>query len=586
MFNPDTAAPFDYQSEFHARLSGAHAKIEKTFLEGGEVLVSVMEMVNSLIAILDRMTNSLNAEASQNTTDTLNRSIEELAKLPETETIRQSGFETLSNMCGKTTGHIADISETIRYLKTFVITVKIAGAGLSELTGFADEIRERIQHGADEVALFAKNLEAMRGQLARARGLSANTQSGFGDQIPSLIGGLSKNAGLIQKQNAEMAAIAGEVRKIAQTIQMKIASVLSALQIGDITRQRIEHIQSTLQLLEEFTTTEEGLALSDSQTTALRDVVAQLCHAQMVETSADFQRDCSRILSSITSFTEDAAQILALRDELVEKLMSGDSNIYHQMEVGITEACALSQQVQNSSSEADRVVRSVTQNAQELLRGIAVLRAIKTEIHYMALNSNLHCSKLGERGKSVAVVSGEMRIFAAKLEEPADAIVAELTTVEDTTRMLAEKSDGLSTELAAPLGEVLRTITNAKDQINLGVDALAEEGQQVFSRIGSAVIKLDFESELGDTFNDCCEISAKLSHGTASDVSEFAETFDSLNHKIYRLYTMAQERDIHLAYLPAPAVVAVQQAASTASAEDSAPKASTEDEDLFDDALF
>ena len=586
MLNPKTAIAKDYQAEFSARLTGAHARIEKTFLEGGEVLVSVMELVNGLISILDRMTNSLNAEAASDTTQTLSRSVDELAKLPETETIRQNGFEKLSSMCGLTTGHIADISETIRYLTTFVITVKIAGAGLSELTGFADEIRERIQHGADEVARFAKNLEAMRGQLAKARSLSAHTQSDFGDQIPSLIAGLTKNADLIHKQNSEMAAIAGEVKKIAQAIQMKIASVLSALQIGDITRQRIEHIQSTLELVDRLSETTEGASLTDEELFVLQDVIARLCHAQMTETAADFQRDCGRIMASISSFTQDASEILSLRDDLVRKLMSGDSNIYQQMEVGITEACALCEQVQDSSTEADRVVRSVTQSAQELMRGIEVLRSIKTEIHYMALNSNLHCSKLGERGRSVAVVSGEMRIFAAKLEEPADAIVSELTSVEDTTRILAEKSDGLTTDLTAPLGDILKTISSAKAQLDEGVDALAEEGQQVFSRISAAVVKLDFESELGDIFNQCCDIAAKLPLGDGADASSFAEKYDGLNATIYKLYTMQQERDLHLNYLPMPISIAATHSNASASPASGNEAAASSDEDLFDDALF
>lgn len=584
MINSNAASSIDYQSEFNTRLTGAHAKIEKTFLEGGEVLVSVMELVNHLIKILDGMTGSLSSDKSQDTTGILAQSIEELAKLPETESLRQSGFEALANMCAQTTGHIADINETMRYLKTFVITVKIAGAGLSELTGFADEIRERIQHGADEVTQFAQNLEAMRTQLSRARGLSVNTQSDFGGHIPALIAGLKTNSALIQKQNIEMATIAAEVKKIAQSIQMKIASVLSALQIGDITRQRIEHIQSTLDLLDEFCHSSDSAALSDNERFALRDMTAQLCHAQMAETAQDFQRDCSRILSSITSFTEDAAQILALRDELVEKMMSGDSNVYQQMESGITEACAVSEQVQLSSSEADRVVRSVTESAQKLLRGIEVLRAIKIEIHYMALNSNLHCSKLGERGRSVAVVSGEMRIFAAKLEEPADAIVEELTQVDDTTRVLAEKSDGLAHSISEPLTSVLETIRTAKVQIDQGVDALAEEGQQVFSRISAAVVKLDFESELGDTFNDCCTLAGQLSVGGNHNLAEFADKFDGLNGKIYRLYTMAQERDIHLAYLPAPSTVTASMNVTVTSNGDA--KAEAADEDLFDDALF
>ncbi|PPZ64947.1 chemotaxis protein, partial [Neisseria gonorrhoeae] len=161
------------------------------------------------------------------------------------------------------------------------------------------------------------------------------------------------------------------------------------------------------------------------------------------------------IFTSISSFADDAARILSLRDELVDRTSNGDRNVLSLMEKGIVEACNLVARVQESSAEADEVVQSVTSSAQELSRGIEVLRSIKIDIHYMALNSNLRCSKLGDAGRSVNVVSGEMRLFAGKLETPADAIVEELHRVETTTQQLAQEGRGLSADLASPLNEAL-----------------------------------------------------------------------------------------------------------------------------------
>lgn len=577
MLKPNRAYDTDQQIEFNSKLTAAHARIEKRFLDGGAVLVSVMEMLNDLIGILDGITGTMDQGKTEETVAGLRRTMTDLAHLPEIERDRKSGFEALTTMCASTRGHINDIHETIRYLKTFAITVKIAGAGLAEFSGFADEIRDRIQSGADEVARFGANLEAMRAQLTDARSFSSKTLTDFGSIIPPIIKGLTENSARIVAQHREMAEIAGQVKKIAQGVQGKIGSVLSNLQIGDITRQRIEHIQSILQLLEEFVASSEGEVLTETEHEVLREAVLQLVSAQMDETAADFQRDCSKIFTSISSFIDDAGRILSLRDELVDRSSNGDNNVLALMERDIVEACKLAERVQGSSGDADKVVFSVAESAQELLRGIEVLRSIKIDIHYMALNSNLRCSKLGEAGRSVNVVSGEMRIFAGKLETPADAIVEDLRGVEIATQALVEQGQGLSKNFSAPLNEALDSIRNAKSQMEQGTQALAEEGQAVFSRISAVVTTLDFESELGATFNDCCNIAAQLSQGFQADVSGFADKIEGFSSRVYKLYTMAHERDIHVRYLPA----------NSASAHATAtPSAEADDDDLFADALF
>lgn len=581
LHKPNMAYTLDKQGELSAKLTAAHAKIEKRFLDGGAVLVSVMEILGNLTGILDGMTGTLNGKSVENNIKGFHNTINDLAQLPKTEETRQAGFQSLADMCASTGGHIDDISETIRYLKTFAITVKITGAGLSEFAGFADEIRERIQSGADEVGRFAKNLGVMRMQLIKALSFSSGTKADFDDTIPQIIKGLNENSTRIAQQQQEMADTAAQAKRIAQAIQGKIGTVLSLLQIGDITRQRIEHIQSMLEALDDFTASPEGKTLDHNENVILREAVLQMASAQMDETASDFQRDCAKIFTSISSFADDAARILSLRDELVDKTKNSDSNVLALMEQGITEACDLVARVQESSAEADEVVESVTNSAQELSRGIEILRSIKIDIHYMALNSNLRCSKLGDAGRSVNVVSGEMRVFAGKLETPADAIVDELHRVETTTKELAQQGRGLSGDLAAPLNEALSTIREAKTQMESGIDALAEEGQAVFSRISSAVVSLDFESELGDTFKQCCEIAAQMPQGFNADVSGFADKINPFTSRVFKLYTMSQERDIHLRFLPANA-----SSSSSAPAAASHSTAAADDDDLFAAALF
>lgn len=573
--NQPKAEASDPQAYLTARLATAQSRIEKTFLEGGSVLVSVMDILNQLITILDRMTGSMDGDTADAAVANMQKTIEDMVRLPETEQLRQAAFVEMSSLCKSANGHVDDIRETIRYLKTFAVTVKITGAGIAEFSSFAEEIRERIHFGGTEVGKFAQYLDLMHKQLARARDVSSVIGADFEATIPGIVGGLKTNSGRIGEQHRAMTAMAAKVKSVAQGVQGKIAATLSSLQIGDITRQRVEHVQTTLALFSDYLNSEEAQALNSAEMDALYDTVFEMVSAQIDEMATTFQQDCRKIFAGISSFADDAATILSLRDTLVEDAANDGGSALQLLEKDIAKACDLAGRVQEGMADANAVVASVTGTAQDLLHGIEVLRSIKTEIHYMALNSNLRCSKLGDEGRSVNVVSGELRVFADKLESPADSIVADLHRIESVITNLKTAENRSAGDLREPLSEALEAISHAKGQMETGLQDLATEGQAVFSRISAAVIKLDFESELGDVLKECHHVASGLAAGGAGDISGFAEKIQPFSTRIYKIYTMAQERDVHLRYLPVDLAPGQK-----------APAAVEDDDDLFADALF
>jgi DNA-binding ferritin-like protein (Dps family) len=575
--NQPKAEASDPQAYLTARLATAQSRIEKTFLEGGSVLVSVMDILNELIAILDRMTGSMDSDTADAAMANMQKTIEDMIRLPETEQVRQAAFVEMSSLCKSANGHVDDIRETIRYLKTFAVTVKITGAGIAEFSSFAEEIRERIHFGGTEVGKFAQYLDLMDKQLATARNVSSVIGADFEATIPGIVSGLKTNSGRIGEQHRAMTGMAAKVKTVAQRVQGKIAATLSSLQIGDITRQRVEHVQMALSLFNDYLNSKEAKALNAAERDALCDTVFEMVSAQIDELATTFQRDCRKIFAGIASFADDAATILSLRDTLVEDAANDGGSALQLLEKDITRACDLAGRVQEGMADANAVVSSVTGTAQDLLHGIEVLRSIKTEIHYMALNLNLRCSKLGDEGRSVNVVSGELRVFADKLESPADSIVADLHRIENVIGNLMTAENRSAGDLREPLNDALEAISRAKGQMETGLEDLATEGQAVFSRISAAMIKLDFESELGDVLNECRQVAGELASGGAPDISAFAEKIQPFSVRIYKLYTMAQERDVHLRYLPVDLAPGQKEPASVPVQDD---------DDLFADALF
>lgn len=558
-------------------LEAARIQVEERFLEGGSVLLSVMDGLNHLLNSLDSVTSALNASEGSDAGADLRTTVKNLTELPEAERARHGALSALADSSHSLRKHVADMQETMRYLRTFAVTVKITGAGLPEFAGFAQEILERIYSGTEEVNSFAGHLDRLEKEVKLALAFGANMAKNYSGTVPEVAGALQDDARKISEHRQHLAAIARDVSAIARGIQGKVASTLSALQIGDITRQRIEHVQSTFSLLEEFLSGPEGSCLNADARRRLECVVNHLTAAQMNEMVQDFHRDSQSVVKTITSFSHDTHEILRLRDQMMG---NGESNFMRALETSVSAAHEIVKQVDAATRQADQVSQSTLGTAANLLQSIDNIRKVKTDINYMALNTNLRCSRLGEEGKSINVVTAELRIFAGRLDESADAIVNGLPALEAAAANIAPPADARSGGLAENLDSAVADIRGAADTMDGELKILAEHGREIAGKIGQLAGKLDFQRDLGDTLARCADALETVAGAEISDISDLTEIIAPLDRKIFKLYTMAQERTIHRN------IIAAIEEPQAAAAETAPASTGDEDEDLFADALF
>jgi len=556
-------------------LETARSQVEERFLEGGTVLLSVMDVLNRLLNSLDNITKALDNNESSNADADLRATVESLTALPVTEQARQNALTVLAQTGSDLHKHIAEMQETMRYLRTFAVTVKITGAGLPEFAGFAQEILERIYSGTEEVNRFAGHLDSLQKEVKVALSFGVNLSKSYSETVPAVASALRQDAQKIAGHRQNLGAIARDVGAIARGVQSKVASTLSALQIGDITRQRIEHVQSSFALLDEFLEG-DGKSLDADQRERLRNVINHLTAAQMADMCTDFHRDSQNVVQTIKSFSHDTHEIMKLRDQMGG---GGENNFMRALESSVSAAHEIVKQVDAATRQADQVSQSTLGTAAKLLESIGNIRSVKTDINYMALNTNLRCSRLGEEGKSINVVTAELRIFASKLDDSADSIVNGLPALEAAAGNMAP-STGNSGGLAENLTAAVGSIRSAANMMEEELKVLAEHGREVASKITLMIGKLDFEHDLGETLARCATVLEDAAGQEIASIDDIAEAVAPLDRKIFKLYTMVQERHVHRHIIPqledeaAPAPVAA------------APASAGGDEDLFADALF
>jgi len=552
---------------FVDRMETARSRIEERFLEGGAALLSILDVLNKLIASLDQLTGSLDEGTANATMAELKSTVDHLSHLTELEAARQSGFQEIASTERKLDPQIEEMQETLRYLRTFAVTAKITGAGIADFSGFAEEILERIQEGTRQVNDFAGKLSTLGQGLGPVMAKGKVTLASYDETVPQIVVGLSEGSAEIARHRKLLADRAGKVRAVAGGIQTKLASTLSAMQVGDITRQRIEHCQSGLQILSEYLASPAGAALDDEQRRSLSLIVRKLVSLQLKQSIADFDRDTAKIVVTVASFRSNLSEIEALRAAMTDDDDGENDNAIRKLESGVAAARGAVREIEEVAREAGELSRATSRTVHELLDGIGIVRAVRTDIHYMALNTNLRCGKIGEEGKAINVVTAELRNFAGRLDETAEKILVELQVLEAAAnKLIGAEVEEEEESLDQRLEKALENIRAVGDRMDEQMAALGEQSRTAIGDMDVSLARLNFNAELGEVLRACAEEME-----VQEDVFEAAgleHVLAEVGGRIARLYTMVAERELHAEVLGTAPPVEVPVVASVMSDED------------------
>ncbi|OHV72664.1 hypothetical protein LCM4579_11195 [Ensifer sp. LCM 4579] len=559
------------ETDLVRKLERARSQIEQRFLDGGAVLLAVLDVLNKLGGNLEQLTMSLDESAARATASRLVETAEQLSALPSLEGGRQVQRASIEEREKSLDIHIAAMQETLRYLRTFAMTAKIAGAGIPDFAGFAEEIVERIQFGTAEVNQLSVRLTALRSTIAVAAARGSQTLERYQNNIPPIVKNLSRTIEDLNVERRQLAGLAEKVAQMTRKVQTKVATTLSAMQIGDITRQRIEHCQSAFTIADAYFASQEGRTLDGNARQRIALLVARLVFEQLAELTAHFGRDCATVVATIKDLSNDISSLMKLASGIAPE-GDGESGI-RRLETDIAAARGVVAGIEEMAEEAARLSRETTGTVAELLLGIETIRLVRTDIQYMALNTNLRCSKLGEDGRAINVVTAELRAFSALLDDTAAKILEALKGLEADAARLGEGDHGFGNDsLDGRLAEVLARIREAGDVMDANIASVQATGRDVASTVAAAVGTLDFKTELGDVLADCTE-QARLAVGETPTLAGLEAAVAAIGDRIARVYTMNSEREIH------------GRIFGPGSSAAAAPTANSDD-DLFEDALF
>jgi methyl-accepting chemotaxis protein len=545
------------------QLEAARSRIEERFVEGGRALMAAYDIVARLLAAIDGVTGALDDHACDEAATRLTATLKGLTDLVEAEAAAGQRLVSILADGEAITPRTRDMQRSLRYLTTCAMETRIAGAGVTEFAQFADDVDKYVGSAIGQIDVFAAKVGELSTQLAAA--CAGGKGNSLEAQVAAVSSTLTEALDAVHSRRAGLRRLAAGTADVARSVQEKVGKVLSALQVGDVARQRIEHVQAGIAILLD----ELARCDSERQADALSQVAIRLLAAQTSAMIKDFTEQTRVVVASIEGLAGEAERVLALNG----KAGSGSGETMQAIEEGVSLARSVVGDIERSGTLAAAAYAATKQVATELLSNmgnIGNIRSVRDDIRCLAINAYLRSNRLGAKGRAVGVVAAEMNTYAARLGVAAEDILQRLSTMRETAAGIDTEDRTRHVDVVSEVDGAVATLREASTRTNLHLKEASESGNAIAERIGHIARDIDFAKDLGERLQACRRLFGSDDHlGLAQDAKEHA----SFSERLLAVYTMAAERDIHRAILgsgnaPAPIVAA------------------KESEDLFDDVLF
>jgi hypothetical protein len=526
-------------SDLAAHLEGARRVVERHFLAAGKVLTQAIEGIDALVASLEKLVEALDEKAVASASHDLRAAAQSLNDLADNHTNRQHSIEQLGSRRETLAKCVGDMRASLAYMRAFTVNIKIVSSGIAEagstFESFAQEISDCIESGREELRQMEDDLSTLREGLAAAVGQGATLSARIGTLLPVLPKELSESAGLMGEHYARVSAVAGDVAGIARNIQKRVVRVLQALQIGDITRQRIEHVQDSIRRLQ----TEPELTGSDGRLAALG---YGLLEQQLLSTMEEFQHEIGEVEAAMTDMGAHSRELLKLRDMAFGGKGGG---FLDDLSARIDQAFVLVKEIEAADGSALRTGQETAASAAELSKRIAAVQALKNDVQYMALNTTIKCAQIGDAARPLSVIAIELRDHGRHLEDAAAAGLSELDQLTGAAETLTKAPESGRLSAGEALGVAADLIRNARQRTEAEVGVLVSKGEELLGVLDGSASTLAFREGLGDTMETVAVALAERAAVAPQDPRGLEDPLAEMLEEFGSHYTMAQERDVH-----------------------------------------
>lgn len=514
-------------------LGSAAAQAEQGFLAAGQCL-------EEAVAILDRLTQRFGSYIGELTSTAVTETQRDLAAagahiapLAEARRADAAALRALGDIVTAARHRIAALQPITQEVETLSLSARVVaggmGAAAADFIVFAGDIRDAAQHARAFLSEACDALSRGDQDLTSARAEADAFVLRHGPAMQAIPTRLAGNLRSLAAQQQLATDAATSAHRQSEQVRQQVAEQIVALQLGDITRQRVEHVQAATQMSAEP-----------------QRQIGELLAAQLNDAADELLHEGARIEKGLRQLVQAAHAVGQLGIQVHGETKTGGFVVA--LEADIRETAALFDQLSAGDAETDGRMATLLEAADDLASRLASVQSVQEDIRIMGLNATLKCGRLGTIGRPLAAVAQELRLCSGRFGGHAASVLHDLDQLRSIASGLHDPSRrGRHAELAQTTDAMVAPVQrlgHLEHELATTLSELQNDADEVGRLVEAALSQFAVRHALAMTLRAAA--SEFASWTTAGSCA--GEQLD----RIAAIYTMARERDVHARFAPLP----------------------------------
>ncbi len=555
------------------------AQIDTCFVAVGDTLADCAALLGKVTSVFEALPADLSGEDMRQATDKLGAIIRQAEDISSSFEAEQEDLGALQQRVTTARTPMSALRKAIQLIGIVAINARVVAATIAgereEFDVFTTDIAELARDATRTIELFARAYEQLSTDVGKATEQRLRFQKTQQGALRQASIQLARNLDQVSQHQKRAAETSTETSRITRDVSSRVGATVIALQVGDSTRQRIEHVANALEgtkhLLDHRHDPAFDAARTGEEANATLYVLGELLAAAL----SDYDRDVASAESALRGLGDDANAILSISRDLYGQQDGQGASALGSLGADIRVFARLFEACDTDRQQLDKAVMAVGETVDKLLSHVNAVKTIESNMRLVTLNAAVKCAQLGPRGRALDVISTQLRELTANTVEAAEATLLILNEASTRAGNMIARSDGCSLKrielLIGNAMEAIGLFEHLDQRMSAAMSLLDEQGKLVDQAFAEAARRFAGHAGISEALADArTQAVALAATMDRKDIQALAsrDSGSALFAQLRKTYTMESERRVHDALIGQTAPVEPE------------PEVQSEDDDL------
>lgn len=448
-----------------ADLATIHAPIEDAFLVVGDGLTKAHGTARTLVAMAAGLASRLSEPEFRHTLDGLSDAQAIVQALSAGAAGRDADLAGVSSAAKGISGLLDRLANAMSGINALGISARIEAARMVhhgiDFTVFTHGIAHLAARGQASIG----EARAALGRLQTAIAGAAQRRDEFRRlhlvELRAVGDRLGQSVGALRTRERDAGATLQKLPERIGAVHHRIGQLVTDLQIGDMTRQRLEHVQEALSSLEAAA---DAVTLDPQRLSVLVNAVADLQRRQLDGIEKEFSVKTAAVVDNLDRL---ACDLTAIRGDILT-VHAGDeqggSSFLLEVDADIERILKVVDAHAAAAADVEASILQATEAAAAMGGSMRAIAEVDADLNVVGLNASIKCGNLRGNGRSLNVIAQELRAFARETRSLSEGVGGCLSRVTAAAAALGD-DEGRGEDVA-----------RLKEALLLAVDRLRQAG--------------------------------------------------------------------------------------------------------------